>query len=205
MCEPARRPPQPDFLYAEFPLRTLAFAIDFVLASVAVVVLAEVCGWIIRGPGFGRFIEWDLVTAVVLLLAAVVSVLPTAVAAYLWRAHGATPGQRLFGLRVVRRTTGERLTALSAFSRWVLLYAPLTLLWAYPRVVSVAFDPESFLDLLILVRLPWLPFVAMGLPLAWYALLGASALADRRRGRGLHDRICGSIVVRRRTPATPRI
>jgi hypothetical protein len=185
-----RRPRHAGFVYAELPRRALASLIDLVLASAITAIVAQVAALVVRGPTFSR--DLNELNVVALLYVALVSVLPTAVFAYLWHEGRAPPGHALVGFLVVHRTTGAPLSASAAFARWVLLYAPLALV-AFPLVVGVVYDPSPFL---ILIELPWLPFIGAALPFAWYGLLGLSTLQDRRRGRGWHDRMCGSVVVR---------
>jgi hypothetical protein len=95
----------------------------------------------------------------------------------------------LLGLFVLRRTTGDRQGTLAAIARWLMLYAPLTAVFSYPWFASVfaAMDPLQ------------LGSIALVAPMAWYVILAFSVLVDRR-GRGLHDRVASSVVVRRAGP-----
>lgn len=169
----------------------VAALIDLGLVSAAAAVIAQLAAGLLK-PRFS-YGEMSYLALAALFLVALASVVPTALIAYQWQRGRSTLGHRLLGLAVLRRTTGGPLPPLAAFSRWVLLYAPVAL-WTYPLVVSTVYDPAPFM---MLIELPHAPFVGIVLPLAWYAVLGLTTLRDRRRGRGLHDVICGSIVVRR--------
>jgi uncharacterized RDD family membrane protein YckC len=188
----SRRPRQPGFVYAEASRRAAAFAVDLSLAALVVAIVSRVAASPLSGQGFrwGMDEPWLLG---LLLLVSLLSALPTAYYAHLWRTGRQTPGHRMFNIEVVRRTVGGPPSALASLARWILLYAPLGL-WAFPGVLWVAFDPGPFL--MLIEFSPWVSVVGMGVPVAWYVLLGSSVLLDRRRGRGLHDRIGGTVVVR---------
>ena len=94
-----------------------------------------------------------------------------------WSLLGATPGQRILGLRVLRFEGAHRLGVGQSLLRWLVMGAPFGLLSA------------------IVLPLP-LVAAALGVVIAiWYLiLLGSTARGDRNRG--LHDRAAGSVVVR---------
>ncbi|HEY7599730.1 MAG TPA: RDD family protein [Candidatus Limnocylindrales bacterium] len=189
--------------YAGLTARGVAFLVDGLLASVFIYVVATAIGWSMRWPT-----DLSDQSGLLLLLqfvAALACVMPTAVAALWWHRSGATPGQRLLHLGVIDEHSGANLSFSAAFARWVLLYAPLALILAYPQIVLTSADAGPFLDLLVLVEMPWLPLVTMTVALAWYLLLAYPALADGSRRRGLHDRLAGSAVVELpRSTARPR-
>jgi RDD family len=94
-----------------------------------------------------------------------------------WIVGGATPIQRLVGLRVRRASDAGRLALRPALLRWLVMGAPFGL-------ISV-------------VLLPW-PILGAGLGVvvaAWYAVLLVSTVRGQRK-RGIHDRVAGSEVVR---------
>ncbi|MDQ3937527.1 MAG: RDD family protein [Chloroflexota bacterium] len=193
---PQRWPPSAAAAYAEFPLRAAAFALDAVIVTMLMQLVSQAVGlsifWFTRGdPQAGE--------AVAIVASGTVfgaGLLLTATSVYFWRVFRATPGQMLFGLFVVRRSSGEVLSPRSVFVRWLLLYAPLGVVVSYSSVVTFLFGA----DLLRTVDPLLVTSTALGLPLVWYAFLAVSTLAERRRGRGLHDRICASVVVRRAGP-----
>lgn len=191
------RPRSADLAYADLSARATAFVIDLVIASGVVFVLAWVVGTLVRGRLFfgGGALQDDPILLAVELLAAIGCVLPTALFAYAWHRSGATPGMRVLGLRVVHHDSEGNLPLRAAFARWVLLFAPLALLVAYPQIVIVSIAPDTFLYL-HLVEMPWLPALTMSAAVAWYLLLAYPALKDEDRRRALHDDLSGSVVVR---------
>jgi hypothetical protein len=96
-----------------------------------------------------------------------------------WLAWGGTPAQRLVRARVERADGGGRLALGSAIKRWLLLGAPFGL-------VST-----------LLLPLPWLGAILVVVIALWHLVLLVTTARDRRK-RGLHDRLSGSIVLRRR-------
>ena len=90
-----------------------------------------------------------------------------------WLMVGASPGQRLFGIRLSSARTGEPVTLVQAFSRWVLLGAPL---W----IVATA-TPNELGAALTLATLVWSVFLLIS------TLRSAT-------GQGAHDRWTGSMV-----------
>jgi uncharacterized RDD family membrane protein YckC len=182
---PSRRPPNTGVSYAEFPLRAAAFVLDAVMATFFVQLMSQAVGlavlWLSRDLERG----YDDVGLILVFG----SLALTATAIYFWRVFRATPGQMLLGLFVVRPTTGDRLGRVSATARWLLLYAPLTAVFSYSWLSSV-FDTMDPLQL---------GSITLFGPMAWYVILAFSVLVDRR-GRGLHDRLAGSVVVRRAGP-----
>jgi len=193
---PERTPPSLDAAYAEWPLRALAFVLDLVLIYVLFQLLGQARSllvlWITREDQATN--DGALVTSGALLLLAVLGL--SLLAVWGWRVLRATPGQQLLGLFVVERGSGLRLRRRAAFVRWLLLYAPLAALLGYTQLIDVLFRSRLLeaSDPLLVASL------AFFLPVAWYLVLGLSVLAERRRGRGLHDRLAGSVVVRRAGP-----
>ena len=180
-------------MYAEVPIRAIAFAIDFVLLAAAVQLIGQgmslVLLWISRS-------QPDIYPGALQLGAGAVVLASLAVGAtaiYFWRAFRATPGQMILGLFVLDADTGLRISGRSAAWRWLLLYAPLTPILTYSYVVNLVIGQQTAggPDPLVIAA------IAFFVPLAWYALLAQSAIAEKRRGRALHDRAARSVVVRR--------
>jgi uncharacterized RDD family membrane protein YckC len=94
-----------------------------------------------------------------------------------WTRFGWTPGQRLFRLAVCGASPAAGITTGRAFLRWSLLGAPLGL--ASALTVSA---PLLFLAVLVV-------------SFTWFAVLVVTTLFSRT-GRGLHDRLAGTTVVR---------
>jgi uncharacterized RDD family membrane protein YckC len=95
-----------------------------------------------------------------------------------WLRLGGTPMQRLVGARVERTDDGGRLHLGQAIGRWLLLGAPFGL-------ISVLLVPEPLLGAILALAIA-----------VWYAVLFITTARGRRK-RGLHDRVAGSVVVRR--------
>ena len=92
-----------------------------------------------------------------------------------WVASPATPGQRLFGLRVARVDDHGRLSPAQAIVRWLMLIGPLSL-----GTLAIALFPG-----LLVFLLP--------ATLAWYLLLFVTAVISPKK-QGLHDRLSGTVV-----------
>lgn len=194
---PERDPPSLDATYAEFPLRVLAFLLDLLLLYVLFQLLIQgrslLALWITREDQAAN--DGVLVVTGALFLLAVLAL--SLLAAYGWRVFRASPGQQLLGLFVVERGSGLRLRRRSTFVRWLMLYVPLVPLLGYTQLIDVVFRSRLLVDADPLL----VASLAYALAVAWYAVLGSSVLLERRRGRGLHDRLSGSVVVRRSGPS----
>jgi hypothetical protein len=161
--------------------------IDVAVMGLMVAALSTVAG---RMAGF-RVEFWpinDLAFAALMLMT-LLAVVPTGLVETRLTRNGASVGQRLMGLQILRSRDAARLTLSQASARWVLLYVPLALVVGFPLLSGAVYDPGF---LLILITTPWAPYVAAP-ALAWYAVLALSMLVWRRP---LHDCIVGSIVVR---------
>jgi uncharacterized RDD family membrane protein YckC len=190
---PAKLPPASEATYAELPMRAIAFAVDVLLLWLIFQLLLQgrtlVALWLTRDAPQQNdpALAWSgLVVVGLIALISLGSV-------YFWRVFRATPGQMVLGLFVVRRGTGERLGRGAALLRWLALYAPFVLLISYTQLIDIIFRSNLLPDgdpLLV-------ASVAYFVPIAWYVVLGLSVLFEGRRGRGLHDRLAGSVVVRR--------
>ncbi len=194
---PWRSPPAPGVVYAEIPVRALAFFIDLMVVQVAVhLVGPPVRGFVatVLGDQFPLGTGPDIG---VLLLAVVPEViviwaLSLAIAVYSWTVFRATPGQMVLGLFTLTAPHGGTLSVRSALVRWAFLFAPMVFLSTLGTVlfgvseVAAAWGLDPRLAQLV---------VASVAPV-WYAVLAVSA-ANERRGRGLHDRAAGTVVVRR--------
>ena len=164
-------------------VRLVAYALDAVVLLVAIYIVALVVRAAI-GPTI-RFTDADGVPRLLVdrLHSVINSVAATLVAgAYFagsWLRFGATPGQRVLGMRVVRVDGSAGLGLGRAVGRWLLLGTPLGL-------ISTVLGPPSVLSVILVLAIAF-----------WFALLYVSTARNRRK-RGFHDRITGSAVVRGR-------
>ncbi len=200
---PAVDGPAPGVRYVEFPVRAAAFALDAVLLIViSDYVSRAVYTFIFSGilspsalQGPQAPSPYLAVTLAILVLVAVQAALVT----YLVRVFRATPGQMAFGLFTLSSSTGRALAGSAAFVRWLLLFAPLAALVVGPTTLSVL---SQFLSFSGRPPAEWVPLAStltQLAPIAWFVVLIVSVLLDER-GRGLHDHLSGSVVVRRGGP-----
>jgi uncharacterized RDD family membrane protein YckC len=193
---PDRFPPSPEAAYAEFPVRAIAFGIDALFLWLVLQLIQQARGlvvlWFTRNAPEAN----DPALVVSAGFVVVALLLVTLSSAYFWRVFRATPGQMVLGLFVVERGSGLRLSRARALVRWLALYAPLAVVLSYTQLIDIVFRTEFAPDSDPLL----IASVAFFMPLAWYVVLGLSVLAEGRRGRGLHDRLARSVVVRRAGP-----
>ncbi len=190
---PSRLPPTDDAVYAEAPVRAFAFVIDAVLALLLGQLASQVLALLVAGWSRTAPITQETAVLAASLAHVVTCVLITLIVVYSWRTFRQSPGQMALRLYVLRRGSGQRLALRRAFVRWLVLYLPLAFVMSYQtfssalsRIPATA-QVDSFLT----------AGAALLLPVAWWLVLGLSVLAERRRGRGLHDRLAGSVVVRK--------
>jgi uncharacterized RDD family membrane protein YckC len=169
--------------------RLLAELVDLVFATAVAVVVSAFVASVVRGP----HLSWQMTYTndVGLFLLSILCVLATLPFAVVWHRAEPTPGYGIAGLKLRDHSTHGVLSWGAAFARWIVLFAPITLL-VYPIVVKTVFDPGPFL---MLVEYPaWLDAMVV-LPLVWYLLLGVSIVRSPD-GRGWHDRVSGAIASR---------
>jgi uncharacterized RDD family membrane protein YckC len=170
-------------------IRLVAYAVDALLLVVLIYVVALVLRAAI-GPTI-RFTDADGVPRVlvdrfhVVINSVAATLLAGAWFVGSWLRFGRTPGQRLLGVRVVRVDGSGKLRPGQAVGRWLLLWTPLGL-------ISTLLGPPNTLSVVLLLAIAF-----------WFALLFVSTVRGPRK-RGLHDRITGSVVVRRRAPGAVR-
>ncbi len=193
-----RQPPVPGVVYAELPLRAAAFLIDLTLVGVVGGILSPAAQQLVDAvlSADAAFLG---ITARTALEFQVLPILIHAgssavVAVWFWLRFRATPGQMMLGLFTVTRTEGLPLGRSQALLRWLLLFGPATILTGsgsaallYLRAAVAEGDARGANLVAATITV---------VALAWYGLLAASIAGDRR-GRGLHDKLAGSVVVRR--------
>jgi uncharacterized RDD family membrane protein YckC len=174
--------------YADVPNRTVALLVDLILLTVAVFVAATIVSVVI-GPAVEFNTAAGTVGDAVTLdrgIATVDAVLSLLIsAAYFagtWVVLGASPGQRLLGMRVGSESNGTMLTTRQALARWGLLGAP----FGISAVLTTAFSGlgHTIFDLAVA---------------AWYAVLLVTTSRSPTK-QGLHDRIAGSVVAKEASP-----
>ncbi len=200
---PKAEGPAPGVRYAEFPIRAAAFALDAVLLIVisdytSRAIYAFIFSGIL-GPQSSQGSQSQvLFLAVILAMIAVVAAQAAAIS-YLVRVFRGTPGQMAFGLFTLNRRSGGALAPSGAFVRWLVLFAPLSVLVTGPLAVTIA---SQFIALSGRPPADWyqpVTTITQIAPIVWFVVLIVSVLLDER-GRGLHDYLSGSVVVRRAGP-----
>jgi uncharacterized RDD family membrane protein YckC len=161
--------------------RVAAYAIDAVV--VAVIVFAVAAAAVVAlGPAV-RFSTEDALTTLTIdtgraMVNALLGLLVAAVYFVLsWTRFGRTPGQRLLGIRVERAADGGRLTPIASVVRWLALVGATGLVAGLLQPVAGAGT--------------WLAPLIVG----WSLVLLLTTIVSRN-GRGLHDGLAGSVVVR---------
>lgn len=195
--------PAPGTRYVEFPVRAAAFALDAAL----LIVISDYTSRAIyafifsglMGPQVSQGSGAESLLLTVILAMIVVVAAQAAAISYLLRVFRATPGQMAFGLFTLNRRTGRSLAPSAAFVRWLVLFAPLSVLVTGPLAVTVA---SQYISLSGLPPAGWyqpVTTITQIAPVAWFLVLVASVLLDQR-GRGLHDHLSSGVVVRRDGP-----
>jgi uncharacterized RDD family membrane protein YckC len=175
--------------FADAPNRLMAYLLDAVVLTVLAFVAAVVLSVL-----FGPVVTFDLTAAPYVTvdrgLALANALVATAIgAAYFlvgWRRFGGTAGMRLLGIRIFA-LDGAAVGWGPGAVRWLFIGLPL----ANQAVVAVFAHGRA--DVLLYLLL-----------LVWDALLGASIARDPRK-RGIHDRVAGTVVVKRGALVPPEM
>jgi uncharacterized RDD family membrane protein YckC len=174
--------------YADVPNRTVALVVDAVLLTVTVFVAATVVSVLI-GPAVefnsAASTVGDAVTVdrgIATVDAVVSLVVSAAYFAGSWVVLGASPGQRLLGMRIGAEADGAVLTTGQALARWGLLGAP----FGISALLTTAFSGlgHALFDLAVI---------------AWYALLLVTTSRSPTK-QGLHDRVARTVVAKEASP-----
>jgi uncharacterized RDD family membrane protein YckC len=184
--EPVTAPPRPRRESASFARRVLAFLVDGVILTIlgfALLVLTS----LLVGPtlqielsGSSAPPQVEVIAWRVMLNGLLLAGLNVGYFVVSWTRALRSPGQALLRINVedVQAQGPVPLSTRSALLRCVLLGAPLGV--AASAAIS---SPLAFL-------------VLTAVSVVWFALLVSTTLFSRS-GRGIHDRIAGSIVARR--------
>ncbi|MDQ3554031.1 MAG: RDD family protein [Chloroflexota bacterium] len=200
---PAADGPAPGVRYVEFPVRAAAFALDAVLLTVVTdytfrAVYTFIFSGILPEPeALGAEPRFAYLVLAIALLTVVAG--QAVVYSYLVRVFRATPGQMAFGLFTVSHRDGSAVSRPAAFVRWLLLFAPLPVLTIGPTVVAFISQVLAFVGRPPADSFAPVSTLAQLAPAAWFVVLIVSVFLDER-GRGLHDHLSGSVVVRRDGP-----
>jgi uncharacterized RDD family membrane protein YckC len=168
---------------ASFVRRLVAFLLDGVVLLLAGFALLTLTAVVI-GPTVLLELESaaspvsEVRTWRVVLNAVVLAALSGVYFVISWSRFGQTPGQRLFRLAVRGASPAAGITPRRAVLRWSLLGAPLGLASA------------------LTVSMPLLFLAVLVVSFAWFGVLLVTTLVSRT-GRGLHDRLAGTTVIRR--------
>jgi uncharacterized RDD family membrane protein YckC len=193
---PSADAPAPGVEYPDFAIRSFAFVIDLLLIQATATALLQPAGFLAGKLLLSASGPPDQVVGSWLgffLPVVIVGIVKALILAGFWRVYTASPGQMLTGLQTVRSADGRRLSRGAALVRWLLLFFPALLMagqtdlgvwWSYALGAGNTDDQTTASGL------------ALTLPVIWFLVLLVSALVQRQ-GRGLHDRLSGSVVVRR--------
>jgi len=180
--------------YADLPRRAIAFAVDLVIIQVITTMFLELGAFVtgstlltssgVTDRVLGAWLGFGVPTTIVAVVEASVFV-------YFWRVYRASPGQLVMGLFTVRNADGDRISKRRGVLRWLLTFLPafiiaassnLGVVWAF--ALGAQSDQQGATGF------------ALSLPLIWFVLVFITMLINPR-GRGLNDRLAGSVVVRR--------
>jgi uncharacterized RDD family membrane protein YckC len=128
--------PAPGYQFGGPGERLVAYIVDSLIVGVIVTVIAIVGGLVV---GASASAGTDILTgagAIVLVIALIV--VPLAYFPWFWARRGATPGMRMFNLKVVRDRDGGPISGGSAILRligywvdWIVFGIPIGLLWIF--------------------------------------------------------------------------
>ena len=173
---------------ASVPRRVLAWIVDVVVVTVLVFVLVSIVD-AVAGPAVSFRPEAatlrDTVSVdkgLVAVNALFATVLSAAYFVLPWARLGGSPAQLALRIRVRGDGGGEALTVGRAAARWILLFPP------FATVSALA------------AGVPLVGWLIWGSAVVWYLVLLLTT-AQSRTNQGLHDRIAGSVVRKRRAVA----
>jgi hypothetical protein len=185
---------------AELPVRGIAFLIDLVLIQLGSAIVLQIFLLMTRtllAAGAGGVTDTVLAAWTGYGLPVVVLAVMHALAyVFLWRVYRASPGQMTLGLFTLDVRRGNAISKRRALLRWTLLFLPALIMSSSDAIgIVVQFGIASKLDQTAV------SFMSVLLPFIWFVILTLSILINSQ-GRGLHDRMAKSIVVRREGSAS---
>ncbi len=186
---------------AELPIRGISFLIDVLLIQQASALVFQVFSFVtshtiltaasggVTDPVLAAWIAFGLPLIGLGAIEAVAYV-------FLWRVYRASPGQMVLGLFTLDAARGSALSKRRAFVRWALLLLPALIMSSADAIgyvghfaIATKVDQAVFQGMAVL------------LPFMWFVILTITILLNGQ-GRGLHDRLATSIVVRREGSAS---
>src|SRR5918992_2738694 len=175
VARPRARPPAAGLVFAEAPLRAIAFAVDSALIAIVLQAPLALLGRAAQVLVFfgGASDPPPLVGLTPIAQAAVFVLVSAGFFVYFWRVFRASPGQMLLGLFVLGND-GRRLTVGRALLRWAVVFGPPTLLGlSFVSDWPFGLDDTSPLlrDVLLLIA---------AIPVLWPVLLGLTMIRDER-------------------------
>jgi uncharacterized RDD family membrane protein YckC len=170
--------------YADVPNRLVAYALDAIILTGIVFVVAAAVALIV-GPTIriNAASEVQVDDGLVIVNALIGSALNATYFVLSWTKLHASPAQRLLAMRISHEADGAALTIGQATARWLLLGAPFVV----ATMLGLALPAVALLSILAV--------------LAWYALLLVTTARSPRK-QGLHDRYARAVVVKA-MPAPP--
>ena len=186
---------------AELPIRGISFLVDVLLIQLVGQVVLQIFSFLtaqtILNTAAGGVADqalgaWVAFGVPFIGLAAVEAI----AFVFMWRVYRASPGQMTLGLFTLDARQGVGLSKRRGLVRWLLLYLP--------ALVMSSADALSYVGHYAIaptVEQPVIAGLAVLLPFLWFTILTISILMDSQ-GRGLHDRVARSIVVRREGSAS---
>jgi uncharacterized RDD family membrane protein YckC len=186
---------------AELPIRGISFLIDVLLIQQASALVFQVFSFVtlhtillaasggVTDPVLSTWIAFGIPLVGLGAIQAIAYV-------FLWRVYRASPGQMVLGLFTLDAKRGTALTKRQAFLRWLVLLLPALIMSSGDAIgyvghyaVSLNVEQAVFSGMAVLI-----PFI-------WFVILTITILLNPR-GRGLHDRLARSTVVRREGSAS---
>jgi uncharacterized RDD family membrane protein YckC len=197
MASRRRLPPPED---AEFMPRVLAWLIDLAGISFGLLAIGQFVGpgYNILFNGLGLQTDSPIVLVWrVLAIGAVELGMILAVEVAFLRTIGATPGQRLVGLRTVASESELSLPWPRAVGRAALLFGPWIAVLVVPATLGVQLDVMDEAGKYAWVDV--LPALLRVVAVGWYLVLALSVVRAPD-GRGFHDLASRSVVVQQNAP-----
>ncbi len=185
----------------ELPIKGIAFLIDVLLIQQSSALVFQVFSFVtshtilvaatggVTDPVLAAWIAFGLPLIGLGAIEAIAYV-------FLYRVYRASPGQMVMGLFTLEVAGGTALSKGRAFVRWVVLLLPALIMSSGDAIGYLGhFAVQTKIDQAVFQGM------AVLLPFIWFVILTITILLNRN-GRGLHDRLARSVVVRREGSAS---